>query len=169
MSVHYNPGKANIVGNALSRLSMGSVAHVQEERNELVKGVHRLTQLVVCVMSISDRGVTVQNGEECSLVVKVKEKQNSDPILIELKGAFNNQRVETFSQGEDGVLRYQGRLSILDVGELRKHILEQAHNSRYSINPGATKMYRNLRDIYKWNVMNKDIADFVSKCPIASK
>ena len=40
MSVHYHPGKANVVADALSRLSMGSVAHVEEERKELVKDVH---------------------------------------------------------------------------------------------------------------------------------
>ena len=33
-------------------------------------------------MSISDNGVTVQNGAESSLVVEVKEKQESDPILL---------------------------------------------------------------------------------------
>ena len=32
MSVHYHPAKANVVADALSRLSMGSVAHVEEER-----------------------------------------------------------------------------------------------------------------------------------------
>lgn len=42
MSVHYHPGKANIVADALSRLSMGSVAHVEEERRELAKDVHNL-------------------------------------------------------------------------------------------------------------------------------
>ena len=51
------------------------------------------------------------------------------------------------------------------VGELRQHILAEAHNSRYSIHPGATKMYRNLREVYKWNGMKRDIEDFVSKCP----
>ena len=35
MSVHYHPGKANVVENALSRLSMGSVALVVVERKEL--------------------------------------------------------------------------------------------------------------------------------------
>ncbi|KAH0644897.1 hypothetical protein KY284_032781 [Solanum tuberosum] len=45
MSVHYHPGKANVVADALSRLSMGSVAHVEEEKRELVKDVHKLARL----------------------------------------------------------------------------------------------------------------------------
>ena len=45
MSVHYHPGKANVVADAFSRLSMGSVAHVEEKRKELVKDVHRLSHL----------------------------------------------------------------------------------------------------------------------------
>ena len=53
MSVHYHPGEANLVADALSRLGMGSVAHVEEERKELVKDVHRLARLGVRVMSIS--------------------------------------------------------------------------------------------------------------------
>ncbi|WMV54527.1 hypothetical protein MTR67_047912 [Solanum verrucosum] len=165
MSVHYHPGKANVVADALSRLSMGSVAHVEEEIRELAKDVHRLARLGVRLMSISDGGVTVQNGAESSLVVEVKEKQDSDPILNELKGAVHNQRVEVFSQGGNGVLRYQGRLCVPDVGELRQHILTEAHNSRYSIHPGATKMYRDLREVYWWNGMKRDIANFVAKCP----
>ena len=36
MSVHYHPGKANVAADSLSRFSMGSVAHVEEERNELL-------------------------------------------------------------------------------------------------------------------------------------
>ena len=62
MSVHYHPGKANIVAYALSRLSMGSVDHVEEERIDLVKYVHRLACLGFHLMSISDNDVTVQNG-----------------------------------------------------------------------------------------------------------
>ena len=43
--------------------------------------------------------------------------------------------------------------------------MEQAHGSRYSINPEATKMYRELRDIYWWNGMKKDVAKFVLRLP----
>ena len=106
MSVQYYPGKANVVADSLSRLSMGNVAHVKEERKELVKDVHRLARLGVCLMSISDNGVTIQNRAESFLVVEVKEKLDSDPILLELKGAVHNQRVDIFSQGGDGLLRY---------------------------------------------------------------
>ena len=47
MSVYYHPCKANVVADDLSRLSMGSVAHVEEERKDLVKDVHRLACLGV--------------------------------------------------------------------------------------------------------------------------
>ena len=59
MSVHYHLSKANAVAYVLRRLSMGSVAHVEEERKELVKDVHRLARLEVLLMSISDSGVTI--------------------------------------------------------------------------------------------------------------
>ena len=45
----------------------------------------------------------------------------------------------------DSVLRNQGRLNVLDIDNLRGNILEEAHGSRYSIHPGATKIYPDLR------------------------
>ena len=144
MSVHYHPSKANVVADALSRLCKGSVSHVEEERKEIVKDVHRLARLGVCLISKLDSGATFKNGEESSLVVKVMENQDSDPILVELKGAIHNKRVEVFSQRGDGVFLYQGRLCLLDVDEFRQHILVETHNSRYSIHPGAVKICRDL-------------------------
>ncbi|XP_069146095.1 uncharacterized protein [Solanum lycopersicum] len=135
MIVHYHPGKANVVEDALRRLTLGSVAHVEEERKKLVKDVNRLARLGVCLMSISDSGVTVQNES----------------------GGF-------LPRG-DGLIRYKGRLCVPNVGEFKHHILAEAHNFRYSIHPGATKMYHNMREIYWWNDMKRDIADFVSKYP----
>ena len=97
--------------------------------------------------------------------MEVKENQDNDPILLELKGVDHNHKVEVFSQGGDGVFHYQGRLCVHDVGVLRQHILSLAYKSRYSIHPGDTRMYRDLRVVYLWNRMKRDIADFVSKCP----
>ncbi|WMV18145.1 hypothetical protein MTR67_011530 [Solanum verrucosum] len=61
MNVLYHPGKANIVADALSRLSMGSVAHIEEENKELAKDVHRFASFEVGLMDMSDGGAIVQN------------------------------------------------------------------------------------------------------------
>ena len=42
-------------------------------------------------------------------------------------------------------------------------ILAKAHGERYSIHPGATKMYCDLREIYWWSGMMRDITEFVAK------
>ena len=47
MNVHYHQGKANVVVDALSRMRMGSTSHVEDEKKELVKDIHRLSKLGV--------------------------------------------------------------------------------------------------------------------------
>ena len=59
MNVHYHPGKANAIGNALSRMSMGSTAHVEDGKKELVKDVHRLDRVGVHLVDSSSGGVSV--------------------------------------------------------------------------------------------------------------
>ncbi|KAH0670709.1 hypothetical protein KY289_025202 [Solanum tuberosum] len=85
MSILYHPGKANVVVDALSRLSMYSTDHFEEDKKELAKDVHKLAQLEVRLMDSTEGGVVVMNGVESSLVLEVKEKQNQDPIFLELK------------------------------------------------------------------------------------
>ncbi|GKB47126.1 putative reverse transcriptase domain-containing protein, partial [Tanacetum coccineum] len=42
--------------------------------------------------------------------------------------------------------------------------MDEAHKSKYSVHPGADKMYYDLRDMYWWPGMKNDIAEYVSKC-----
>ena len=148
MSVLYHPGKANVVADALSRVSMGSVAHIEDDKKELLRDVHRFAHLGVRLMDSTKGGIMVHNGSESSFVSDVKAKQCLDPILVELKEVVLKKSIEAFSQWRDGVLKYQGRLCVPDVDGLREQILEKAHSSRYSIHPIATKMYRDLREVY---------------------
>ena len=46
MNLLYHRGKANVVTDALTRFSMGSTAHLEEEKKELEKDVHRLAHLI---------------------------------------------------------------------------------------------------------------------------
>ena len=51
-----------------------------------------------------------------------------------------------------------------DVYNLREEILEEAHFAAYSIHPSTTKMYHSIKDLYWWDGMKKDVADYISKC-----
>ncbi|KAH0738137.1 hypothetical protein KY290_036842 [Solanum tuberosum] len=84
MSILYHPGKANVVTDALSRLSMGSTAHFEKDKKDLAKEVHRLAQLGVRLMDSTKGGVVLMNGAKSSLVSEVKEKQDQDPLLLEI-------------------------------------------------------------------------------------
>ncbi|WMV32815.1 hypothetical protein MTR67_026200 [Solanum verrucosum] len=144
---------------------MGSVTHIEDEKKELVQNVHRLTWLGVQLVDSPMVGVKVHMGSKLSFVVHVKSKQDLDPILLELNELVLKKSVEAFSQGGYGVLRDQGRLCVPNDDGLREKLFEEAHGSRYSIHPGAKKIYRDLREVYWWNGRKKDIEEFVAKCP----
>ena len=67
-----------------------------------------------------------------------------------------------FNLDDEGILWINEKLCIPDVDNLREEILEKVHFAAYSVYPGATKMYHNIKDLYWWNRMKKDVADFVS-------
>ena len=74
-----------------------------------------------------------------------------DPFFMQIKKDIGKQKVMIFQIGGDGILRYQGRLYIPDIDGLQERILAKAHESRYTVDPGLRKMYRNLKKIYCWN------------------
>ncbi|GJS71380.1 putative reverse transcriptase domain-containing protein [Tanacetum coccineum] len=64
-----------------------------------------------------------------------------------------------FERREDGEIYFFDRIWIPSVGGVRKLIMDEALTSRYSIHLGADKMYHDLRDLYWWSGMKKDIAE----------
>ncbi|GKD49444.1 putative reverse transcriptase domain-containing protein, partial [Tanacetum coccineum] len=66
--------------------------------------------------------------------------------------------VAMFERKEDGRLFVDERIWVLVYGNLRTLIMKEAHTSKYSVHPGADKMYYDLRDLYWWPKMKKDIA-----------
>ena len=58
----------------------------------------------------------------------------------------------------DGVLKQGDRLCVPDVTDLRQRILQEAHYTPYNVHPGATKMYHDVKEIYWWLGMKKDVA-----------
>ena len=77
---------------------------------------------------------------------------------------MNGEMDQNLSITQDGVLTMKDRVSVPDVEDLRKLIMEEAHCSAYAMHPGSTKMYQTIKENYQWSSMKKDIADFVSRC-----
>ncbi|GKB87861.1 putative reverse transcriptase domain-containing protein [Tanacetum coccineum] len=73
-------------------------------------------------------------------------------------------RKERMEKKEDESLYFMDRIWVPLVGGMRTVIMDEAHKSKYYVHPGADKMYYDLRDIYWWPGMKRDIATYVSKC-----
>ncbi|GKB28308.1 putative reverse transcriptase domain-containing protein [Tanacetum coccineum] len=70
---------------------------------------------------------------------------------------------------EDRGLYFTHRICVPLIGDVRAIIMDEAHSTRYSVHPEADKTYYDLRDMYWWSGMKKDIATYVSKCLTCSK
>jgi hypothetical protein len=56
-----------------------------------------------------------------------------------------------------------------NVDHLREKILQEAHNSAYSIHLGSTKMYHDLKERYWWYGMKRDVAAHVALCDVCQR
>ena len=73
-------------------------------------------------------------------------------------------QVSEFVTDGRGFLTFQGWIWVSFSGEACAILMEEAHRSRFSIHPGATKMYLDMKRDYWWPCMKRDVAWFVERC-----
>ena len=155
-TINYHPGKANVVVDALSRKEKLNVLTVPDE---LYKEFQKLElDIRVCK---PDEAKMYSMTFQPELLEKIKKCQEEvmDQDINRLVGE------ELCTQNDDqGILWFSSRIWIPPVTELKNEILQEAHNSRYSIHPGSTKMYRDLKKNYWWPDMKREITECVSRC-----
>ena len=64
---------------------------------------------------------------------------------------------EGWTVHSDGSLRYRRRVVVPHLIELREEILREFHCSRFTVHPGGTKMYQDLRRQYYWSGMKRQV------------
>ncbi|GAU29936.1 hypothetical protein TSUD_360510 [Trifolium subterraneum] len=74
-----------------------------------------------------------------------------------------------FTVADDGVIQFGSRICVPNDADLKRSILEEAHKSGFSIHPGSTKMYHDLKKNYWWSNMKTEIAEFVSRCIVCQQ
>jgi len=70
---------------------------------------------------------------------------------------------------DKGALWYKNRICVPKEGKFQELILDEAHNSAYSIHPSATKMYMDLKERYWWNGIKADVAQFIAQYDVCQR
>ncbi|GKE48263.1 putative reverse transcriptase domain-containing protein [Tanacetum coccineum] len=101
--------------------------------------------------------MTIQSGMKEMILAAQSEAFKQENILAERLHGLDQQ----MERKEDGSLYFMDRIWVPLVGDVRMVILNEAHKSKYFMHPGADKMHYDLRDMYWWLGMKRDIAIYV--------
>jgi hypothetical protein len=113
-------------------------------------------------MAAHTEGVTLE--VESTLEQQIREGQLEDVEIREIRDTMERGKAPDFTENDQGMIWFKKRICVLDVGDLQKTILREAHDSAYSIHPGSTKMYQDLKERYWWYGMKRDVAAHVALC-----
>ncbi|KAA3466512.1 integrase [Gossypium australe] len=67
------------------------------------------------------------------------------------------------------ILYFRNKLCVPKSSEVKQKILQEAHSSSYSTDPSSYKMYGDLKQMYWWPGMKREISKSVSKCLICQQ
>ena len=73
-------------------------------------------------------------------------------------------QAEEFSLFSDDELMFKRWLFVPADSAVKTELLTKTRSSPFSMNPGRTKMYQDLKQVYWWRNMKREVADFVNKC-----
>jgi hypothetical protein len=138
---NYHPGKANVVADALSRKSHVSQLVVESMPLELCEEFDKLNLRIIANIEAMEMDVGL------SLLQEIQKGQLEDEKIQEIKRNIKEEKSPSFSDDEEGVLWYKGRICVANVKKLKDEILREAHESANSIHPGGNKIYHDLKPL----------------------
>jgi hypothetical protein len=154
LEVHYHPGRANVVVDALGRKAhCNYLPAISLTRKEFSTRV---------LPNLSLFNLTLTPTLRAEIIAAQKDDKGMGHIKRRM--LEGDPKVACFCEDAQGRLWFKERLVVPKREALKKKILDEAHASRYSIHPGSTKMYHDLRQQFWWTRMKREAARYVSEC-----
>jgi hypothetical protein len=135
LEVHYHPGNANVVADTLS--------HKAHYNYLLAVPLTREESSIRVLPDLSLSNITLMPVLKDEIIAA----QKNDDGMAQLRRRLSegDPKVNCFREDAEGILWFKDRLIVPNKATLKKKILDEAHTLRYSIHPGSTKMYHDLR------------------------
>ncbi|XP_060200375.1 uncharacterized protein LOC132628626 [Lycium barbarum] len=86
-------------------------------------------------------------------------------MLVHYRDTTPQKKKLPFEITGDGVLRYPGRLCVSGVAVYAYRLREKLIILAIIFIQGQRNMYHDIKKIYWWDGMKKDIAEFIAQCP----
>ncbi|WVZ90296.1 hypothetical protein U9M48_036606 [Paspalum notatum var. saurae] len=101
---------------------------------------------------------------EPTLEQEIRNHRKTDEKIKEIRERIKLGKAPHFREDERGTVWYKNRICVPDVDSIKKLILSEAHDTAYSIHPGSTKMYHDLKERFWWYGMKRAVAEYVAVC-----
>jgi hypothetical protein len=157
LSIQYHLGKVNVVADALSRTGVPRVA---------MPLIVDLDRMGVSLCYVGTAREETRMLIQSSLLERVRVAQQQDRLLQEAQKRVGDGKSREFTIDENDLVHFRGHLCVPQKSEVKTNILREAHKMPYTVHPGETKMYRDLKQNFWWKRMKVDVSKYVAACEV---